>query len=396
MNAERLTYLFNKYYDKSCTPAERQEFLDTLREGENDPAISELIEAVLHNTKGELKMDEEAASGILQSILQADKVQQPAVVRPMRRRYLSGVAAAAVILLGLSIGGYFIFYHKKPATEIAQAKVQDVQPPKVAKAVITLASGQQIILDSMGNGTLATQGNVTIIKKEDGEIAYIGSPGSSPSGEAEVGYNTLSNPRGSRVISLTLADGSKVWLNAESSLTYPTAFTGDERKVTITGEVYFEVAHNARMPFVVQKNEVSVQVLGTHFDVNAYGDEMALKATLLEGSVKVTRAGLSRVITPGQQAKVTANGDIQVANVNPEKVMAWKNQLFWFENEDIQTIMREVARWYDADIIFKGEVTTHYGFVLQRNLPVSKLLKVLELTGGVHFTIEGNKITVER
>jgi hypothetical protein len=299
-------------------------------------------------------------------------------------------AAAALLLFGT---GYYIFTPNKAPKQIAgihHSKVNDIAAPNTVNAVLTLSNGQKIIFDSTGNGILATQGAVNVIKTADGQIAYQGTSNN-------IEYNTLTNPRGSKVISLTLADGSKVWLNAASSLKYPTAFVGNERKVQMTGEAYFEVAHNAAMPFVVGNGETRVQVLGTHFNVNAYDDESSVDVTLLEGSVSLTTVNKQQptLIEPGEQARIDGNGKIKLSDqVNIQEVMAWKNGFFSYNSVDIETIMRQISRWYDVDVVFEKPVTEKFYAEAPRNMSVSVLLKMLEATKAVHFKIEGKTISV--
>ena len=211
-------------------------------------------------------------------------------------------------------------------------------------------------------------------------------------------YNTLSNPRGSTVINMRLSDGTQVWLNVGSSLTYPTVFTGKERRVTITGEAYFEVADNAAMPFRVQHGDVTISVLGTHFNVNTYEDETAQRITLLKGSVQINKKNVSKLLEPGQQASISHDetNDIKVSGeVNVDEVMAWREGRFQFgESMDIGTIMRQISRWYDAEIEYKGVVSQRFVGSISKDVNVSQVLQILEATGGVKFNIEGNKIVV--
>jgi ferric-dicitrate binding protein FerR (iron transport regulator) len=288
--------------------------------------------------------------------------------------------------------GAYLYFNPAKQSSIAtiQPKQNDIAPPSGNKAVLTLADGTKIELDSSGNGTIALQGNVRITKQSNGEISYAGSAAN------EVSYNTLNVPRGSTPLGLTLSDGSQVWLNVGSSLTYPTAFTGKERKVKITGEAYFEVAHNASMPFIVQHDDVTVSVLGTHFNVNTYEDETAERITLLEGSVRVSKNKMSQILNPGQQASIANESAIKVLDdVNMDEVMAWKNGKFRFgENTDIGTIMRQISRWYNVDIEYEGRVNQRFWGSISKDVNVSKVLKILEATGGVKFKVEGNKIIV--
>jgi ferric-dicitrate binding protein FerR (iron transport regulator) len=220
-------------------------------------------------------------------------------------------------------------------------------------------------------------------------------------------FNTLFNPRGSKVINLTLSDGTKVWLNSESSLKYPTAFTTNTREVEITGEAYFEVAHRATASGAKQSfrvhlpNGAIIEDIGTSFNVNAYTDESDIKTTLIEGSVRVTTGSpdhqitQSQILRPGEQALINqANPQITRIEVQTDATTAWVNNLFYFENTDIQTMMRQIARWYDVDVEYQGTVTKRFGGKMPRTMSARSVFKVLEETGGVHFKIEGRKVTV--
>jgi transmembrane sensor len=320
-------------------------------------------------------------------------------------------AAACILLL---VAGVVYWYrasngNAKPAPPALLAK-QDVAAPKRARAVITLASGQQIALDSAASGTLARQGQVKVIKLADGQLTYTGS-------DPEVVYNTLTNPRGSQVINLTLSDGTKVWLNAASYLRYPTAFMGTERVVEVTGEAYFEVSKRASQPFKVMINgQEEVDVLGTSLNINAFDDEPDVKITLVEGSVLVKAAGpqplvgvntnkdqLSVVLKPGQQAQLVVGentnngkGQIEIKNgVDAQDVLAWKNGRFAFDGAGIQEVMRSVARWYDVQVEYQGTPTTqHFRGGISRSADVSQVFKMLQTTGVVNFTIQNKKIIV--
>ena len=304
------------------------------------------------------------------------------------------VAAAVIIVLLLSLGGYFYFNNRNEKqiakTETQQQRFKNDIAPGGNKAVLTLANGTQIILDSAANGTLTQQGNAKVIKLDSGQLAYT----STSLSTSEVLYNTISTPRGGQY-QIVLADGSKVWLNAASSLKYPTSFTGKERNVELTGEGYFEIAHNATMPFRVRVNDMNVEVFGTHFNINAYDDENIIRTTLLEGSVKVTKGNSTGLLKPGQQGQLNESGDIKISNdTDLDEVMAWKEGRFLFKRTDIQSIMRQLSRWYNIDIVYKNVPATGFNAKIPRNTSVSNILKVLELTGEVKFIIEGNIVTV--
>lgn len=387
---ERIHYLLEAYTSRRATAVEENELMEWILEiGDN----SELKDYMLGTwNQGHPVKD---LSYVDWDTIYARAMESPVVsIHPKTRkiRWFRLTAAAAVLIV-LFAGAYFYFTpgnHASIAT--LESTQKDITPPSGNKAVLTLANGTTIEIDSSSNGTIALQGNVRIIKQSNGEITYNGTAVN------EVSYNTLNVPRGSKPLGLTLSDGSQVWLNVGSSLTYPTAFTGKERKVKITGEAYFEVAHNAEMPFMVQHDDVTVSVLGTHFNVNSYEDETVERITLLKGSVRVSKNSLSQLLKPGQQARVSNNeiNDIKVLNdVNMDEVMAWKNGKFRFgENTDIGTIMRQISRWYNVDIEYKGRVNQRFWGSISKDVNVSRVLKILEATGGVKFKVEGNKIVV--
>ena len=382
--------LLQKFADGAGTEQEKQAFndwLDTLSAEQYHKVLGE-YETLLIKQPVEEGYRQEWLDELLHKIEKPEIQRSKEITMPFWRRAGWWVAASVILLLG---AGYFLFFNKTvKQTEIVKAPVtNDVKPPEINRAMITLANGQSVYLDSARNGSLAMQGNVKIEKLADGQIAYSGSA-------KEVAYNTLINPRGSNMIDMTLADGSRVWLNAGSSVTYPVAFVGKERKVSVTGEAYFEVAHNREMPFKVSKGETAITVMGTHFNVNAYDDESAIKVTLLEGSVAVSRQASVVKIKPGEQAILRqAQGDIDVAqHVDVEQVMAWKNGYFSFEDSDIKAVMRQLARWYDVEVIYQGGVSNDtYGGRINRNSKASEVLTILE-RNGVHFKIQGKKIIV--
>ncbi|HZW64939.1 MAG TPA: FecR domain-containing protein [Hanamia sp.] len=300
-------------------------------------------------------------------------------------------AAAAVILLFSAIGYFLINHHNSKTQQVAKVVSNDVKAPQQNKAVIRLANGKMIYLDSVGNGALALQGNVQLIKLSNGQIAYTHKQGEV---STKMEYNTLSNPRGSKVIHMVLSDGSKVWLDVASSITYPVSFTGKERRVSITGEAYFEVAHDAMKPFYVNHRDMNIRVLGTHFNVNAFEDEGAdIKVTLLEGKVNVNNQASKETLKPGQQAIV--NDKIKVINdVDLDEVMGWKNGYFEFNNSGLANVLSQVSRWYNVDVVYKGyNKPRQFMGEIQRDLNLSEILKILA-KNGIQFQIEGNKLIV--
>ncbi|MBN8861400.1 MAG: FecR domain-containing protein [Sphingobacteriales bacterium] len=389
---ERVLYLLEAYISKRSTIAEEDELMEWILETGEDAELRDFALNIWNQQHPVQHLSNKDWDTMYDRIMKSPgNMRQSAKIRRMRKFRLGAVAAAVLIIL--FTGSYFYFSSTKGSSVAAiQPVLKDIAPPSGSKAVLTLADGTSIEVDGSAKGTIAMQGNVSIIKGSGGEIAYAGKETKA------VGYNTFSVPRGSKPLSLTLSDGTQVWLNVGSSLTYPTAFTETERRVTITGEAYFEVAHNAAMPFRVQHNDVTISVLGTHFNVNTYEDETAERITLLEGSVQVNKKNVSKLLEPGQQASINHDetNDIKVLKeVNLEEVMAWRDGKFRFgESMDIGTIMRQISRWYNAEIEYKGAV--HHRFVgsISKDVNVSQVLKILEATGGVTFSMEGNKIVV--
>lgn len=303
------------------------------------------------------------------------------------------MAAAALLIMAVGAVAYLV-YIDRPKKEIVKAEKVTGPPnndilPGGDKAVLTLGSGDTIALDDAANGTLALQGNIKVLKLNSGQLAY-----ATENKPTEVVYNKVTTPRGGQY-KVQLPDGTKVWLNAASSLRFPTAFNGDERPVEVTGEAYFEVARNPAQPFRVTVNGMEVRVLGTHFNINAYTDEASINTTLVEGSVMVTKNGKQVTIKPGQQARVD-EGIYIVPDVDVETLTAWKNGRFSFSNASLESLMRPIARWYDVEVVLDDKITDAYTIDVPRDVPVSKLLRFIERSGGVHFIIEGEKIICKK
>jgi transmembrane sensor len=390
--------------------------LDKYQDGTASAAEKALIEEYYRRMekagKTELTADEEAEiRRTMYNQIAAGFDEPGAKVVPLKRSY-SKVAAAAVILTMIGAGSY-LFLFKKPVTEPAHAETAKTKPrdlpPGRDAAVLTLGDGHTIILDS-ASGTISQQGGATVINL-NGKVSYANTAKDKP---AAVVYNTISTARGNQY-QLILADGSKVWLNSASSLRFPTSFTGDRREVELDGEGYFEVAtlrlrSGEKMPFHVKTKTQDIEVLGTHFNVNAYNDEATTRTTLLEGQVKVSAfakasadksakaAELSVVLKPGEQSVLSGANSPFTINYSPDidQVMAWKNGWFEFDNTDIKTIMRQISRWYDVDIRYETKTDNQtYGGRISRNINLSNILKMLELYG-VHCKLEGKTLTVIR
>lgn len=311
---------------------------------------------------------------------------------PVIRLLKTGWKWAAAVLL-LAVGTYYLWIGKAERPSVAVSAVvqpADVEPPQSNQAFITLSGGQKIALNGIDENSLTEQDGTKIVKAANGELAYqaAGSPATG-----SLVYNTLWNPRGSRVVQMRLSDGSLVWLNAGSSVTYPVRFSGKERRVSVTGEAYFEVTHNSAMPFVVSNSTTNITVLGTRFNVKAYDDE-ATRITLLEGSVKVNIPGADRLLKPGQQAKVSNSLEV-TDNADIEEVMAWKNGFFKFDNVDIRAIMRKATRWYDIEVIYEGNISSErFQGTISMDTRLSELLEVLELNK-VAYSIENKTVKIK-
>ena len=377
----RINELAFKWMKGIITTEEREEFMQWYNNADDGNAIT-IPEGI---------SSDEVTHGLkMYSSISANMQTEKACVKRLPwLRY----AAAVIIILG--VGAYFFKPGSKKeqlTVKIEPAPVQkDVAAPTSVNAIVTLEDGRKIVLDSSGNGLLATQGNIHLTKVNDGQIVY--------NGEADkISFNTLANPRGSKVIQITLADGSKVWLNSESSIRYPTGFRGDERVVEVTGETYFEVAKNPSMPFKVRKNGMEIMVTGTHFNVNAYDEEEKMKITLLEGAVRVTSATNNTItLKPGQQSQVKTDGSLSLLkDVDIDGVIAWKDGKFMFDGKtDIGTIMRQIARWYDLEVNYEGQIKSHFSGTISRSANLSQVLKKIETTGMINFQVEGKKVTVK-
>lgn len=313
----------------------------------------------------------------------------PASVVPMRRRIFMRIAAVAATLLLLIVGyRMFIDTKKEEDKTIVQKETPSILdlPPGKDAAILTFDNGKQIILDST-TGTISKQGGATIINAK-GLVTY------SSTNKNEIAWHTIATSRGNQY-QLVLSDGSKVFLNSASSLRFPSSFTGSIREVELTiGEAYFDIAKDAAMPFHVKTREMTVEVTGTHFNVNAYSDEGPVAATLIEGKVSVNRGAESVNIKPGQQA-VFNNNNFLITQPDINKVIAWRTGFFDFDKMEIPAIMRQISRWYNVDVVYEGKITTEkFGGRISRLLPLSKVLKLLE-ENDVKFSLEGKRLVVK-
>lgn len=406
MLTPRTRLLFRAWMDRSAGDPEKDELF---RELANlpDEDLAELLRGSYSAFEPAESFFSEAQSSdllarIRESIRMAVEEETPAPV--LRLRWTRYVAAASILLVLVSGAWWIWFHHPAQPASVAsqQERFKNDVAPGGDKATLTLGNGQVIVLDSAANGILAQQGG-TQVQKSNSRLEYL-----RTGGVGEVAFNTLAAPRGGQY-QLTLPDGTHVWLNTASAIKYPTAFRGGERRVTVIGEAYFEVAKDARHPFYVHValpgvdtvpgGGVDIQVLGTEFNTNGYADEPVATITLVSGRIRIIHGRDSRILEPGQQAQTalaaTGNDKIRLSD-NPvlDEALAWREGKFLFGHTGIDEIMRQVARWYNVNIIYEGHPADLFHARIPRDLPVSELLKLLELTNRVHFRIDGKTITV--
>ena len=382
---DRLRYLLTQYARKRCTAAEMDELLGYMK----DPAGRASAGQVIDEQYAGLTAEAEGAD------IDWDFMYRRITAEAPRSRilYFSKIAAAVLLLVAAGLWVWLRPGGRQAAPiAVAEQPAGDALPGS-NKAMLVLADGSSVELGADSSGLLGHQGNASI-NKTPGRLTYSATGGES---EAPV-YNKVATPRGGQY-QLTLADGTKVWLNSASSIRFPVAFSGSERLVEITGEAYFEVAKMSKngklVPFRCMANQMEVAVLGTHFNVNAYDDEPDVRTTLLEGAVQVKQGTASRMLAPGQQARLGKDGNIALATqVNLEEVMGWKEGYFVFVEADIRQIMRQVEKWYNVEVVYEGAVPDgSYTGRVPRNINAKQMMKVLELSG-IKFRIAGSRLLI--
>lgn len=318
------------------------------------------------------------------------------------------IAAAAAAMIIISLGSWYYFFRTPPKQQ-AQAEPENRYRNEVAPggnvATLQLADGRTIRLDQSGNGLLADEGEATVQKTADDKLEYNTNPAGNKGATL---FNTISTPSGGQY-RVVLPDGSKVWLNAASTIRFPLSFTGSERRVVITGEAFFDVVQLKRgqqkIPFMVSILQPSgassgeVQVLGTRFNINAYNDEMSIKTTLMKGSVRFVpsdKPELAKLIVPGQQAEYHQNGSLEIRTPDTSSIVGWREGRFNFQNESIQSIMRQLARWYNVKVVFQDNIEARFVATFPRDIQLGEMLKILEKTNIIRFSIDGKTVTVMR
>ncbi|GEP97202.1 FecR family protein [Chitinophaga cymbidii] len=381
--------LVKRYMENKATDKELEAFFHYLGQGVLDEHIAAYMDAgstaeQIHNTGATHDADDTSHGRKLR------RTASLPAAKPARKIWLAAAALLAALLL--AGGGIYLFRNNStplPQGTLAAAPQQEIAPG-TDNAVLTLADGSTITLDSTSAGSLSIQGNTNVIQQAGGKLAYRLQGAAS---SQIVQYNTLTTPRGGKY-QLTLPDGTTVLLNAASSLRFPVAFPGKTREVVLNGEAYFEVAENAAQPFRVRLQEPGevIEVLGTSFNVMAYRDEPPVKTTLVTGKVKVTSNGKAALLAPGEQAVMAA--DIKVQKASIEEALAWKNNEFYFSNTNIYSVMRQISRWYDVDVKFEDSLQVYLNGNIRKNVNASQVFKMLELTGEVRFSTNGKEVTV--
>lgn len=384
---DRLAELYNKYLSKDITEEQRLEFLTYVQDPGYTECIKELISGSYEHPEVLNSLSTDAQDRIFQTIVDRHKTTTPKQVRLWPR-------IAVAVALATAIFGALLFYYPGINEEHSNEFVykNDVAPG-ISGATLTLSNGRKIRLSDAQNGRLAKEAGVMITKSENGEVVYEVKGDSGDLGK----LNTLSTANG-ETYKLRLPDGSYVWLNSASSLTYSSRLIENgKRRVKLQGEGYFEIAKDKSHPFVVATNKQDVEVLGTHFNINSYPNEAIVATTLIEGSVSVISGNLRQVIKPGEQA-INNGSSIKVNEVSPENVIDWKNGDFNLDELDFRIAMRKIARWYNVDVVYEASVPQNIksGGWISRNRSLSAILKHIESSGQVRFKVEGRKVYVAK
>lgn len=394
MDNNQLRQLLSQYFDNVISRADCERLLQYL--DETDPApVSGIIDEVLNQKRPTAPFAEAQRNRIYDRLMtNIEERNEPAPTEksvPARARWWIRVAAAWVAVVSI---GLLIYYTGSKSVSLPETAVgSDILLPDDTQAILTLADGQTIVLHDSMDGILASQAGIAIRRTKDGSILY--EPQSMSVAEKEIPFNTFRTPKGYSH-QLTLPDGTRVWLNTASSIHFPVIFNGNDRQVTLTGEAYFEVAHDASKPFRVAANGSMIHVLGTHFNVSAYSDEEHVVATVLEGAVNVSRNGSNVELKPGEQAMVDSQtGRIRQSKIDVQSVMAWKNGYFRFDNEPIESIINQVSKWYDIEKVeYRGQFDDRFTGTFQRSKSITQLFRHLERIAPITFSVEGKEVVI--
>lgn len=398
MNEERITYLFYRYFDGTSTPDEKVELADLIQ----NPLYKERFLALMEEAWKTYSDDnpvfsEEKSRKLLTEVLGHPITDESELTENPHRPVFLWKRFAAVAMIIIATGLAFYFYQDQKRIPEAMTVIEEDILPGRNIASLTLQDGTVFHLETAENGLLTRQEKVAVMKVNDGQIVYQ-APDQSFNGQPA--FHELITPRGGQYM-LILPDGSKAWLNAASSIRFPVPFSESDRKVEITGEVFFEITKSKRKngqprPFFVKVHQTEIEVLGTQFNINAYDDEHMLRTTLLEGSVKVHNGNLEKLLKPGQEASISqASSSIQINEVDTEMSVAWKNGYFQFEQTPLQEVMRQLSKWYDVDVSYEGAIPDRaFSGEISRSTTLSQVLEILEISK-VHFNRDDKKILIK-
>lgn len=396
MTKQELHILFIDYISNKISREDHDRLMDEIAAAQNDPELYVFMEKIWDSQPVGQSFSDLQAEVLYQQIIADSRfTAQPAAPKPAVRKFMYRIVAAAAVLL-IAVTAILQYANKGKVPAGKDSLAETYIPPGGNKALLTLENGEQIVLTDMANGSVVIRNGIKITKTGNGQLIYALSETPADTRQ-EPSYNTIETPAGGQ-FEIVLHDGTKVWLNANSSLRYPTHFDlFNTREVSLTGEGYFEVAPDKQRPFLVHTANQQIKVLGTHFNINTYTNEPQTVTTLLEGRVEVSTNTIPenrKVLKPGQQSVLDKNG-LTISDADLEAALAWKNGYFIFRDEELGSIMRKIERWYDVDIVITEDMEKRtLGGATPRSKDLSSILRKLELTGNIHFKIEGRRITV--
>ncbi|WP_336835737.1 MULTISPECIES: FecR family protein [Sphingobacterium] len=379
-DSKHIKLLFERYLNNHASREETAELFQYFQDTNNKEALEQMIENQLESRDKEELIDKMILDRVFGKI---DLGTEPQNITSPTWYKITGVAAAIILIISIS----YLFLNRSTYNDHTATIIE----PGRDKATLVLSSGKTIVLEDVANGKLTEELGTTIEKTEKGGINYK----IEGNTDVRIAMNLLNVPKGGQ-FQITLSDGTKVWLNSNSSLKYPSAFSASERRVELTGEAYFEVSKNKQKPFIVETSLQKVEVLGTKFNINAYDDESSTQTSLAEGSVRVSCKNNTTLLKPGQQSTLT-DQNIAVRSINLDQVLDWKNGDFNFSNNNLKEIMRKISRWYNIEVIFEGPISQEtYVAQISRKKRLNDVLRALQLSGSIKYSIRNNKLYISQ
>ncbi|MGJ1228091.1 FecR family protein [Sphingobacterium siyangense] len=379
-DSKHIKLLFERYLNNHASREETAELFQYFQDTNNKEALEQMIENQLESRDKEELIDKMILDRVFGKI---DLDTEPQNITSPTWYKITGVAAAIILIISIS----YLFLNRSTYNDHTATIIE----PGRDKATLVLSSGKTIVLEDVANGKLTEELGTTIEKTEKGGINYK----IEGNTDVRIAMNLLNVPKGGQ-FQITLSDGTKVWLNSNSSLKYPSAFSASERRVELKGEAYFEVSKNKQKPFIVETSLQKVEVLGTKFNINAYDDESSTQTSLAEGSVRVSCKNNTTLLKPGQQSTLT-DQNIAVRSINLDQVLDWKNGDFNFSNNNLKEIMRKISRWYNIEVIFEGPISQEtYVAQISRKKRLNDVLRALQLSGSIKYSIRNNKLYISQ